>query len=84
MDKNSLSWIGGIVVFVVAIFFAIFLITKTNPGKATYATSPDLQPLQNQLITPEALANVEKLTKNGDIPVVVPAENQGKDNPFGG
>ena len=84
MDKNSLSWIGGVVVFALTLFFVIYFVVKTNPGSPAVSTLSELQPLQDQAITSDALVNVSKLTKNGEIPVVVPAENIGKDNPFGG
>lgn len=76
-----LSTIGAWLAFLGVIVLAVVIWIKTNPG-SVLVTDQALLSLPVEQINSDATIELNSLTKNGNLPIVVNPADIGRDNPF--
>ncbi|MCL5410322.1 MAG: hypothetical protein M1324_00500 [Patescibacteria group bacterium] len=82
MNTKTISVVASIVfaVLVVGGFFALWTMSKSYPQNLP--VSDDLKPIEIDSVKKDAENVLSNLEKNSDIPIPVPTNKMGKENPF--
>lgn len=82
MNKTStLTLLGAWIVLIVVISMSVSIWFKSAPILQEN-TNPDLEAVQIETISTEAILELNSLVKNGNLPLVVTPADLGRDNPF--
>lgn len=84
MSAKTLSLIGSIVFLALTAMGFVWLWSTSRPDLSHVLVSESLKPVEIESIKSDAESLLKNVENNASLPIPIPLEKMGRDNPFAG